>query len=56
MQNDLTIIICAYNCEKYIEQTLIGIINQTFQDFDLKIIDDCSTDSTLRKIKSLYFQ
>lgn len=52
----MTVIICAYNCEKYIEQTLLGIVNQTFQDFDLLIIDDCSTDSTLQKIKSFFNQ
>lgn len=56
MQNNLTIIICAYNCEQYIEQTLQGVVNQTFQDFNLLIIDDCSTDSSVQKVKSFFNQ
>ena len=44
--NDLTVCICAYNATKYIEETLTGLYNQTFRDFDLWIINDCSTDDT----------
>lgn len=44
--NELTVAICAYNCERYIEETLGCIVNQTFQDFDLLIINDCSTDDS----------
>ena len=45
--NQLTICICAYNAEKYIEQTLKGLLNQTFHDFNLWIVNDCSTDCTV---------
>ena len=44
--NELTICICAYNAEQYIEQTLDGLYRQTCRDFDLWIINDCSTDNT----------
>lgn len=44
--NDITLAICAYNCEKYIEETLGCIADQTLQDFDLLIVNDCSTDNT----------
>jgi glycosyltransferase involved in cell wall biosynthesis len=47
---DLTLAICAYNCEKYIEETLSCILNQTFQQFDLLIVNDCSTDSSREMI------
>lgn len=47
-------IICAcYNSEKYITDSIRSILNQTFQDFELIIIDDASTDKTLDIIKQL---
>lgn len=50
--NNITLAICAYNCEKYVEETLTCILNQTFQDFDLLIVNDCSTDSSKQIIES----
>lgn len=50
--SDLTVIICAYNAEKYIEKTLIGFENQTLKDYHLFIIDDCSKDNTAKIVKS----
>ena len=47
IKNELTICICAYNAERYIEQTLDGLYHQTFRDFDLLIVNDCSTDGTV---------
>jgi len=45
-----SIIIPAYNVEKYISNTIDSIINQNFQDFELIIIEDCSGDNTLNII------
>lgn len=36
----------AYNSEKYIKETLESILNQTYQDFELHISDNASTDGT----------
>ena len=44
--NNITVAICVYNGAKYIEETLDCIIRQTFQKFDLLIVNDCSTDNT----------
>jgi glycosyltransferase involved in cell wall biosynthesis len=54
MQNNLTVAICVYNCEKYIVETLLCIQNQTFQDFNLVIFNDCSTDSTKEYILEFF--
>lgn len=47
MQNpEVTIIIPVYNTEKYIKECLDSIINQSFNDFEVIIINDGSTDSS----------
>lgn len=40
----------AYNSEKYIKRCIDSIINQTFLDWEMNIIDDGSNDSTLEII------
>lgn len=47
MNTDLTVAICAYNCEKFIEETLDCIFNQTYKAFKILIVNDCSTDNSL---------
>lgn len=42
----VSIIIPAYNAEKYLERCLNSIAAQTFKDFDVIIVDDGSTDDT----------
>lgn len=42
-----TVIIPLYNKEMYIENAIKSILNQTFTDFELLIINDCSTDKSI---------
>lgn len=42
----LSVVMTAYNAEKYIREAIESILNQTFTDFEFIIIDDCSTDAT----------
>ena len=41
-----SIVIPAYNAEKYMEQTLGNLLQQTFQNFEVIVVDDCATDTT----------
>lgn len=43
----ISIIIPAYNTEKYISRCILSILCQTFTDFECIIVDDGSTDETL---------
>ena len=45
-----TVIIPLYNKEDFIENTLKSVINQTFTDFDVLIINDGSTDKSEEKV------
>lgn len=47
----IAIILSAYNGEKYIRQQIESIISQSYEDFDLYIHDDGSTDSTMNIIE-----
>lgn len=42
----VSVIMTAYNAEKYIGEAIESILNQTFRQYEFLIIDDCSTDST----------
>ena len=54
MDSLLTVAICMYNAELYIEETLQCIVKQTMQDFFLLIINDKSTDNSVNKIKEFF--
>lgn len=52
MSGLVSIIMPNYNCEKYIEETINSVINQTYTNWELLIVDDCSTDNSVEIIKS----
>lgn len=47
MSVKLSIIIPNYNKGEYIEECLNSIINQNYSDYEIIVIDDCSTDNSL---------
>jgi glycosyltransferase involved in cell wall biosynthesis len=51
-QKRVSVIIAAYNEERYIGGAIKSILQQTFRDFELIIVDDGSTDRTVQIIKS----
>lgn len=42
----LSIITPVYNAERYLKQCIESVLNQTFKDFELLVVNDCSTDKT----------
>jgi glycosyltransferase involved in cell wall biosynthesis/predicted SAM-dependent methyltransferase len=48
----VSIVIPSYNHANYIAETINSVLNQTFQDFEICITDDGSTDATINIIES----
>jgi len=41
-----------YNSEKFIESTIKSVLNQTYKEWEMLIVDDCSTDNSANIVKS----
>lgn len=46
MKPDISVIMSVYNGETYLKEAIESVINQTFKNWELIVINDCSTDST----------
>ncbi len=48
----VSVVMCCYNAQRYIQETIDSVLGQTFSDFEFIIWNDGSTDSTEEMIKS----
>ena len=46
MEDLISIVMPSYNTDKYIENSINSVINQTYTNWELIIVDDCSSDNT----------
>lgn len=49
----ISVITPTFNCSNYIFKTLESILNQTHDNFEIIVVDDFSTDSTVEEIKKI---
>lgn len=49
----ISIIMAAYNAEKTIEQAINSVLNQTYPNFELLVVNDCSTDKTAALVEAV---
>lgn len=49
----LSVVMPLYNAEKYVEKAIYSILKQTYKDFELVLVDDCSTDKTMEIVSGI---
>ena len=49
----VSVVMCAYNTRPFIEQAVASVLNQTYKNWELIIVDDKSTDGTREWLKTL---
>ncbi|MBQ8862929.1 MAG: glycosyltransferase family 2 protein [Clostridia bacterium] len=47
----ISIITPAFNAEKYIKSTIESVLSQTYQNWEMLIVDDCSSDNTVKIVE-----
>lgn len=52
VENLVSIVLPVYNGERYLASAIESVLNQTYQNIELILVNDCSTDSTEEIIKS----
>lgn len=49
----ISIVMPAYNCEKFVKEAINSVINQTYRNWELLVIDDGSVDNTFQIIENM---
>ena len=49
----LSVVIPLYNKENFIKDTVESVFNQKYSDFELLVIDDCSTDNSYKIVSQI---
>ena len=51
--NKVSVIIPVYNVESYVRESLLSALDQTFEDLEYVIVDDCSTDRSMDVVRGI---
>ncbi len=49
----ISVIIPMYNAEKFIRQCLISVLSSKFKDYEVLVVDDCSTDNSVAEVEKI---
>ena len=49
----VSVVICAYNVERYISAAIDSVLQQTYRNIEIIVVDDASTDSTVQVVEDL---
>lgn len=49
----VTVLMPTYNVASYVEEAIESVLKQTYRDFELLVIDDCSTDETVSVVQGI---
>ena len=52
----VTIGIPVYNVEPYVEKCLLSVLNQTYQQLEILVVDDLGTDRSMQLVEQLQYQ
>jgi len=47
----VSIVMPCYNSEKYVRDSILSVVGQTYSDWELLVVDDCSTDKSIEVIE-----
>lgn len=53
MEELVSIIMPSYNCGQFVEATIRSVQAQTYQNWEIIFVDDCSTDDTIAKVAAI---
>ena len=49
----VSVLMTVYNTSKFLKRAINSVINQTYKNFELIIVDDCSTDNSKKIIEKI---